>query len=470
MAYVRTRGRQILIVHGRRNDAGAVEQQILFTLYSKGEALEMLGKRGKDGQHRFRSLLEHEHPDLHFDWKKIEATVEANLDVLPDLYEYRQERLVGSFRKDLGAFAKSLLLADPQHLVSVAELIASHRHELEFVRGLIDWRLELCDKQERNDWNADNPFYWRFALQGKGVPFEAEEKAAGYYERHEYEMAKAVFQLLCEVFYPYAEGHNYLGLIALDENRLEDAAREFQTTIELGRRLFPKKLAKKHYWVDHKTRPYMRGLQNLAATHVRMARYDDALLLGDRLEQECGDRESALALRAICYLNLRRWKLAFEASTAMRMVWPIEGFVAAFAAFERDQEREALELFLHAALNRPIAARMLLGMRTPQPTSAEEAQDHNEGVRLWNESTEFRARQSGASKRFFKAVLRHPEVERALADLQRASHRWWKKKRPDDRRDFDTITDMRSAQFARRLAESIAGDVLARPASQTAPA
>ncbi len=57
---------------------------------------------------------------------------------------------------------KQLILSDPHHLESSAKAIASHRHELEFLYELIRWRLAHCD-QEKNEWNADNPFYWRFA-------------------------------------------------------------------------------------------------------------------------------------------------------------------------------------------------------------------------------------------------------------------------------------------------------------------
>ena len=47
MAYVRRRGNQLAIVQGERDpQTRKVQQRILFTLYSKPEALEALGKRG----------------------------------------------------------------------------------------------------------------------------------------------------------------------------------------------------------------------------------------------------------------------------------------------------------------------------------------------------------------------------------------------------------------------------------------
>src|SRR5690606_35809534 len=215
------------------------------------------------GAERFERLLEDQVPHLRFDWARIRAEIEKNLELLPDLYDYRSVRLQGAVRPAVLGLAKALIQADPQHLVSSAELVAEHRYELEFVRELIDWRLELCDDQERNDWNGDNPFYWRFSLRGGDVPPEAEEIASGYWEKRDLDRARAVFRLLTEAFEPYAEGHNYLGLIALEREDFDGAARQFELTIEHGRKLFPKRLAKKEYWSNQDTRPYMRGLRNL---------------------------------------------------------------------------------------------------------------------------------------------------------------------------------------------------------------
>ena len=58
MAYVRHRGNQLAIVHGEREPGnGRVSQRILFTLYSRPEALEVLGRGANGGTERFRQLL-----------------------------------------------------------------------------------------------------------------------------------------------------------------------------------------------------------------------------------------------------------------------------------------------------------------------------------------------------------------------------------------------------------------------------
>ena len=94
-------------------------------------------------------------------------------------------------------------------------------------------RLKLRDQKE-SKWNADNAFYWRFALQGREVPPDTEKQAAGFYERGEYDRAEAAFRLLVECFDGYAEGYNYLGLIALEKRRLDDAINHFEKDDRAG--------------------------------------------------------------------------------------------------------------------------------------------------------------------------------------------------------------------------------------------
>ena len=245
MAYARRHGNQLAIVHGERDpETGKVQQRVLFTLYSKAEALRALGRREAGGAFHFENLLEHSHPGIRFDWAKIWQGIRANMDHLPDLYEYRELRLLHGFHQGLFAFSRQLILADPQNSVSAARLIEEHRHELEYLADLIQWRLKLC-QQETTEWNRDDPFYWNLAFRRNEVPPETMEQVAGLYERGEYERADAVCRLLIACFPTYADGHNYLGLIALEQDKLDEAIAHFEKTIEVGRRLFPKRLGLK---------------------------------------------------------------------------------------------------------------------------------------------------------------------------------------------------------------------------------
>ena len=92
MAYVRTHGKQNAIVHGERDPgSGKVQQRVLFTLYSRPEALAALGRREGEENNRwnFQGLLELKHPAIRFDWKRIQAGVEERLDQLPESHPYQ---------------------------------------------------------------------------------------------------------------------------------------------------------------------------------------------------------------------------------------------------------------------------------------------------------------------------------------------------------------------------------------------
>lgn len=421
MAYVRRRGNQIAIVHGEREPgSGKVQQLILFTLYSKKEALEAIGRGEAGGGERFESLLRAGYPEATFNWKRIRQAVAKNLPVLPDHYEYGPERLIRNFRSNLCAFARQLILADPQELISAARLIQDQHRTLEYVADLIQWRLQLR-KQEETKWNAGDQFYWRYALRGGSVPMQAEEHAADYFERGDYDMAEAVFELLIECFDGYAEGHNYLGLIALERRRFDEAIAHFEKTIELGRPLFPKRISKKWYWTDHRTRPYMRGLRNLALSFDYAGRYEDALSLCARLEEECDDHEMTGWLRGAIYLNTGRW---LEAVNAVRHMSSLDlecAIIKAFGLHEIRRAEEALISFLHVALNCPRTVQMLTGTGgSPGPRNFDERQDHNMSVSLLRALHGYLARQSRSSKRFFRSVVRDPRVMQLQIDARDA--------------------------------------------------
>lgn len=464
MAYVRRRGNQLVIVHGEREaGTGKVQQQILFTIYSKAEALDVLGRASPKGPN-FESLLRRQFPEVTFNWKTMKATIEENLDVLPETYAYRGERLTSHFREDLAAFARQLMLADPQHLLSSAQLIQENRYELEYLQELIGWRLKLRNQKE-HQFNADNPFFWRFALHGRTVPPNTEDHAAGMYERGEYKKAKAVFRLLVDSFEEYAEGYNYLGLIAYQEHDLAVAIESFAKTVELGRKLFPRKLGKRSYWVDHATRPFMRGLANLALALNEAGRFEEALVPCDRLERECGDVERASSHRADIHLNSRKWDQA--AAAAAKGDDPGSSFVQALAVFELGRTDEARTLFLHAALQSPRAARMLVGVRTPtEPSIMSEAFDHNLGVALVRRVGAYLKRQSANSKAFFSSLVHHPRVSAALDEVEALSKRKHEVRPAEDRAAFERLSQLQSVEFARAEAEQLAGQVMSVAAAR----
>lgn len=450
MAYIRRKGNQLALVHGARDaKTGKVEQRVLFTLYSKAEALEAIGRGsgGEGGGHRFRSLLEREYPSIRLNWNKIQQGIADNLGHLPDLYQYRHSRYPGQFREDLVSFTRQLILTDPCHLESSAKAIADNRHELEYLCGLIRWRLDHCD-QKKSEWNVDNPFFWHFALRGREVPPDIEEEAAALFKNQEYEQAEAIFRMLIDAFDDYAEGHNYLGLIALEQERIDEAIIHFHKTVEVGRRLFPKRLARKHYWVDLATRPYIRGLRNLLLSLNRSGKYVEALEICEKLERECGDTNIAAWYRATIHLNTGCWESALEnADGLIDRIFPDAGFLTGFALIEMGEMRRAVTFFLHGILHHPRAACMLARIDTGEPVHFDQVKDHNAGVGLLNNLHGYLSNQSPAARSFYEQLLAHPIVSSLIEDMEAVIAQRYEKDNSEWRDIFDRMSEMRSADF-----------------------
>jgi tetratricopeptide (TPR) repeat protein len=450
MAYVRRRGNQLAIVRGVRSpETKKVEQEILFTIYSKGEAAAALGEGAGGDASRFRSLVERAHPDVRFDWKAISSAIAENLEVLPETYDYCSTRLHAAFRRELLAFTRQIVLTDPLDSAAARQLVDEQREALEYLRELIGRRL-AAPPQAESEWTADNAWHWRFASRPADVPPDVEEHAAGLYERQEYRRAAAAFRLLTEAFPDYAEGHNYLGLIALDQRRPEEAVEHFKRTIEVGRRLLPRRVPRSGWWSDHRTRPYMRGLRNLALSLVHAKRYEEALGTCDRLVTECDDAITASAHRASAYLDTGRWREALDAARHIHQISPGDSLLAAFAAFELGREGEARALFLHAALNKPRTVGSVLGARFARPRDREEAVDHNDGILLARTLDDFLRRRRPASRRFFAGLWEHPMVKDLREEMALVTARWQADRQGRDRAAFHRMQELRSWEFASR--------------------
>ncbi len=459
MAYVRARGRQVLIVHGERAPgSGKVAQRILFTIYSKAEAQEALDDLAGDHDGgRLGDLLSSAHPTLTFNWKRIARDVRKLRDVLPDDYDVRQERVRQNFRGGLYDFARQLMVADPQDLQTSAELIQEHRRELSFLSELIAWRTSQA-KQETNESSADTRFYWRFERAARQVPLDMEEWAADLWEKRDLDRAETAFRVMVTCFDDYAEGHNYLGLIALEREHVADAVASFERTVELGRRLIPARMARRDWWSDHRTRPYMRGLGNLALALNRSGRWDEALAVCDRLEKECDGRITAMAHRSSVYLNTGRWAEAAGAARHLEHIDPDCGFLAALAHFETGRRREALAAFVHAALHSPRAARMLVATPTRRaPGSRQEVLDHNAGVETRRDLHAYLRDRRRPALRFFADVMERKSVVSLLAEMEQVVERRGTER--GTREAFDRMTLMHGIEFARERAQALADEL-----------
>ena len=406
--------------------------------------------------HDSGDLLEQQYHDIKFDWIRIFEGIKANIHVLPDLYDYKDARLRSEFRKDLCSFARQLMLAGPQNFISAAKLMQDHSVELEYLAELIRWRLNLC-KQKRNEWNSDNHFYWRFAMQGNEVPPEIEEQVEGFFERGEYDRAAVLFRFLTDCFDDYAEGYNYLGLISLNTGKLEEAIEHFRKAMDLGRRHFPKRMARNRYWSDHTTRSYMRGMTNLILALNRVGSHEEALEYCERLERECGDELSTASHRALIYLNTNRWREAADAALKLQNINASESLVAAFALFELGRMEDAAACFLHGALNFPRAAKILVGIRTNSPKNSDEVVDHNAGVDIRRDLGRYLCGRGRNSVRFFNRFLDHPRVNELLREMDEVGRKWGEERQTVERAAFDRMMWMRTPEFASREAKEPAG-------------
>ena len=457
MAYVRTKGNQVVVVHGvRDSETKKVQQRTLFVFYSKAEAIAAMG----DSAHWFRQTLQNESPDIRFDWKKLNAGIKEHMAILPDLYEYKKERVNCRFRSAIVDFARELLIADPQMLLSSARLLQEQRFELEYLRDLIDQRLRLAE-QEQSKWNRDDPFYWRTLMNRSEVPIDGLERLSSIFGKQDYDKAEALAKLLTECWDNYAEGYNYLGLISLEKGDLDIALAWFEKAMEVGRTLFPKRICKDSYWSDHSTRPYIRSLIYLAQTHNRIGDFTAALRYCEKMDKECHQDITAATERIPIYLNSGAFHMAVDSAMYVHRIYPQENLPLAFALYEIDAEHEALVHFLAGSIRFPRSARMLCGYsRTSDPQSFEEVEDHNNGVHFLRNLTHYLSNRTGRKQRFFKGILRNVAVSGLINEAVNVRHKW-RENRSADRTWFDRMHEMESLEFAESKVREIWPDVAA---------
>ena len=237
-------------------------------------------------------------------------------------------------------------------------------------------------------------------------------------------------------------------LIALEQERIDEAIIQFRKTTEVGRRLFPKRLASKHYWVDLATRPYMRGLRNLLLSLNRSGEYVEALEICEKLERECGDTDIATWHRAAIHLNTGCWESALEnAEGLIDRLFPDAGFIAGFALVEMGERQRAVTFFLHGILHHPRAACMLAGIGTGEPVHFGQVEDHNAGVDLLNNLHGYLSNQSPMARSFYEQLLAQPIVSSLIEDMEAVIAQRHKRDNSKWRDVFDRLSEMRSADF-----------------------
>jgi tetratricopeptide (TPR) repeat protein len=442
MPYVRSKGHQLCIVHGERNArTGQVGQRVLFTLYSKAEALSAIGA----GRTMFRALVEAEFVGA-LDWKKIDEEIRARLDVLPDLYPYR-ERFENAFRGRLVAFARELIVADETSSAG-AHLIDFHRPELLYVKTLIERRLRT--PATAPGIVKDNPFFWRASSSRHEPPAEVCDALGDLYERHDHDQARTLAGVLIEAWPEYAPGHGVLGLIAREANNLDSAIAHFERGLEVARGLLPRRVPRDSWWSNLDTRPYIRMLLWLAQTENWRGSYGPANARCDQLEKECRQDLTAAMTRGHIAMNEGRCDVAKMSASYIVNIYSQESFTLSFALLELGDLDGAAVYALHGALKYPRAAQALAGLPQAQAAARthEEADDEGLARELRRDLHAYLARHGRKTRAFLKDLLERRSVQLLLeeATTVRAKRH---EERGGDRTWFDRMTQMSSIQFAR---------------------
>lgn len=140
----------------------------------------------------------------------------------------------------------------------------------------------------------------------------------------------------------------------------------------------------------------------------------------------------------------------------LHRISPEESLLRSFALFELGLQQEATAAFLHGALNHPRAARMLAGVRSTQPKSHSEIEDHNIGIGLSRSLHGYLDRRSPRAQRFFRQLVNHPSVGALLEEVLEAARKWREERREDQRKAYDRMHQMRTPEFACEKAGELA--------------
>ncbi len=454
MPFVRIKGNQVLLVHGARNpDTGAVEQETLFTFYTKAEI------EAATGEHRqlFQGLLKQNHPAQHFDWGAVDAALRAHIDHVPDAAPSQQNTAALELRRALVDIVRVTWELDPTDLFSAHELVAAQKQEIGLIVEQLQWLLRAPPPAD-SEFNRDTPSLWRQAAKARAVPLSGWEQLDDLWDHCKYDEVQALAGLLAEAFPMFADAHNYLGLVAMEQGNLAGALQHFLDAEAVGRKQFPRRIAKSRYWSDHSTRPFLRALMHQVAAHNRLGAYANALEVCDRLERDYGQAITAETLRVPVLLNDGQWQQAAHFAQTVVGIYPENHFLIALAMLELRQLSRAHEHFVCGALQLPATAALLLGVRLPK-TVVEEPRDHNHGVALLRQLRPYLGSHR-KSLQVLKSLWLQPVVQGALQEAEQARLNW-RAERGSDRTWYDLEQKSKTLEHARAvLARGGVGQVL----------
>lgn len=443
MAYARARGDQVLIVHGVRNpETRAVEQRILYTFYSRAEASEFV----EGATERVERQLEHEYPEIRFDWDGLRERLAELAPGLPEGDEAADVVRAG-LRDDLAGIARVLGTLDPSLYTGASELVAAHRGELRFVRDLVDATLAAgagkcagVDGLGRLGRSAEPSLL-------------AQELAESYEDRGEPGMTRSAIAFLTAAYPGWIDGHIALGDRALDDGDGEAAAQHYQRAAELAAGSARRNGRRGATGIHRKS--LRRALGGLGVAQLQLGHCKKALDIAERLAVESKNTIDADLVRAPAWLGLGRWRLAFDAAKRLVEVYPEQSILVAIAAAHAGYDDEARVFGVRAALTAPLATRVLIGAKTGRVEAGEAARDVRLGLHMRAELKAYLAGSTTGLRRL-RETASHPVIARHVAEVLdfRAKHT---ADPAEHSVIFKRTQELRSAAFAESLAAQCFG-------------
>jgi tetratricopeptide (TPR) repeat protein len=224
-----------------------------------------------------------------------------------------------------------LVKADPAG--SSGAPLFEFRHELLFLRTMIDERLTALATSRPEEGST---FFWNEALAAPAIPAEIEEPAIEFYEEGDLGTAEGAFRLLTACYPHYASGHCYLGKIAYDLGRVDEAMK----MLELARMTAKGNLKKRGQVVptspiwDDDALGLVQATEELARIHCARQEYQVALELADELQFKTLDPATAGQIRAEVYLNQGNWSEAADSAITYSSTKDSCSVLAALAIYE----------------------------------------------------------------------------------------------------------------------------------------
>lgn len=466
MIEARARGGTLELVAAVRSPkTGRHRKTVLYVLRTRAEAEAVLETEPQGRGEIFRMLLELAWPQVVIDWEALRAAIRERLPKLAESAETSGVSAARSFREELDRVFRRVACADPTLPCSGFDLIEDHHETLVELRDLLNDRLQALDRglhtwrPEEPSATTRDPFGWRHALQPALPPPDIEEGVGGLHESGKTFVAERRLRVLTRCFELYGEGHNMLGLIALERRDREPAIEHFQTAVELGRQSFPDSEDARPVWTNLDARTYLRALKNLALTQLEDQRFGDCLKTCRRLErddEDGGDGVTTTAVRAAVALNRGQWSRARALAETVAALDPLSSLLSSFASHAMGQWREAGQGLLHACLNQPRAVRVILGFKDSAPKTYDEAAEFQRGMHERRCLQTFLGRWPRSSRAQYREIVDSAAVReliRKRRELLERSRAW--PERGDPEVSIEEFYDSASREFAEQQAAQL---------------